>query len=173
MTYAFPDRDLLKGHPNLRGRWHELNDILLQAGFSCIVNEVWRSEKRQQWLYGQGRTPEACAVANVPKEFSRSGLIVTNAWSAATSAHGHQIAGAPAACALDVVPLGMDAHPWTADDPWDEFVSAIARAGADVGLVHFHAPGKQVWDKPHLQLIEWSDRLHQLMSDVGGESGTK
>src|SRR4029077_5725142 len=117
---------------------------------------------RQQWLYGQGRSPVELELKAIDPRFARPGKIVTNAWSAKTSAHGWTEGGVPMSCALDVAPTGEDGRPWTADDPWDEFVSLVARLGAQVGLVHFHAVGKAVWDRPHLQLAEWDDRAHTL-----------
>ena len=156
-----PDRDLLKGHLLLQERWPKLLRRLTQDGFAMMLIEVYRPDTRQQWLYAQGRTPEACAIKGIPTQWARPGSIVTNAWSAKTSAHGWTSEGEPAAAALDVVPVGADGKPWTIDDPWDAFVSAIARYGAEVGLVHFTSRGK-VTDRPHLQLREYSDLTHRL-----------
>jgi hypothetical protein len=103
----------------------------------------------------------------VPPEFARPGAIVTNAWSAKTSAHGwtetRKGVTVPAAAALDVVPVGKDGKPWTADDDWDGFLRAMTAEGYAIGLVHFHKPGEPPSDKPHLQLKEWSDASHQLL----------
>jgi hypothetical protein len=145
-----------------------------QHGIVLVVNEVYRPEPRQQWLYGAGRPAELLLSRNIPIEWARpTEPIVTNAWSAATSAHGYTLvppytgetppALLPAACALDVVPVGADGRPWTVDDRWDEFVQRVAEIGSRIGLIHFHAPGKAVWDKPHLQLVEWSDTQHTLL----------
>lgn len=165
-AYEVPDRDLTKGHRLLQARWPALKSILereLQTTF--LVNEVFRSDLRQQWLYGQGRTPEQCAEKGVPVEFAREGLIVTNAWSAKVGAHGWEEHGLPASCALDVIPLGEDGKPWTVDDPWDGFVELTTTPdspGGQIGLIHFTSSGK-VSDKPHLQLREYSDLVHKLI----------
>lgn len=165
-----PDRDLSKAHPLLQERWPLVRARLAGLGFAVIVEEVYRPDARQAWLYGQGRTPEQLMAKGLDPTLARAGAVVTNAWSAKTSAHGYVLPlctedfpeGVPAACALDVVPLGDDGAPWTADDPWDAFVSAMVGIGAECGLVHFHAPGKAVWDRPHLQLAQWNDATHTL-----------
>ena len=132
-----PDRDLSKGHPLLQDRWPTLLRLLTGQGFMMMVNEVYRPEERQQWLYAQGRTAEQCVAKGIRADWARPGKIVTNAWSAATSAHGYTLMGEPAAAALDVVPVGPDSKPWSADDPWDAFVGLLSRIGPQVGLVHF------------------------------------
>jgi len=179
----FPrDRDLKKGHPLLVQRWTALQPALEQKlGCPVIVWECYRSDQRQGWLYGQGRNHKHMIAKGLDPSWARPGLVVTNAWSAKTSAHGHLSPhgehvfpavraawpdGVPASCALDVVPLGADGRPWTTDDPWTAF-SALSDEPLDAlvkqyGLIHFRAPGKQVWDKPHLQLMEWDDALHAL-----------
>lgn len=182
--YELPDRDLKKGHPLLQERWPRLlAELERELRTSFLVNEVFRPNIRQQWLYGQGRTIEQCQVKGVPERFARAGDIVTNAWSAAVGAHGWLEAGdpptlrTPASCALDVVPLGSDGKPWSKDDPWDAFVALTTEPGSvgyRIGLVHFHSAGKAVSDKPHLQLVEWSDAEHRLIlpsSSPGGPGG--
>lgn len=109
----------------------------------------------------------------MPEAFARpTEKIVTGAWSAAVGAHGWLDVGdpptlrKPASCALDAVPVGEDGRPWTQDDDWQRFVDLtddIMDVGGRFGLIHFHAPGKDVWDKPHLQLVEWSDAEHRLI----------
>lgn len=152
-----PDRDMGKAHLLVQRRWPRLKHLLAEQGITTDINEVYRAELRQQWLYAQGRTIEQCQAKGIDGRFARDGKIVTNAWSAKKSAHGWTEGGVPASCALDVVPVGSDGKPWTADDRWDDFVSLVAVLGAQVGLVHFHAPGKAVTDRPHVQLSEWRD----------------
>lgn len=157
-----PNTDRALWHPLLVARWNELDLRLAAGGIPCRVVEGYRSDERQQWLYAQGRT--------------RPGSIVTNAKTAKQSAHGYTLvppytgdvppAAIPAACGIDVVPLGEDGKPWTADDDWPRFVGMTTEPdsiGWNIGLIHFHAPGKAVWDKPHLQLREWSDLSHDLV----------
>jgi hypothetical protein len=132
-------------------------------GTEFWVNEVFRPNERQMWLFGAGRTPEQCAKKGVPKHYARpKDPIVTNSWSAKNSAHGWMENGKPAACALDIVPLGKDGKPWTKDDPWDDLVKVV-QSFEHIGLRHFHKPGKPPWDKPHVQLTEWSDAEHRLI----------
>lgn len=152
-----PDRDMGKANLLVQRRWPRLKHLLAAEGIATDVNEVYRAELRQQWLWAQGRTVEQCQAKGIDLRFARPGSIVTNAWSAKKSAHGWTEGGVPSSCALDVVPIGGDGKPWTADDRWDDFVSLVAVLGAQVGLVHFHAPGKAVTDRPHVQLSEWRD----------------
>jgi hypothetical protein len=164
-----PIRDLRTAHPLVQTRWANLKLVLEGAGFPTIENEVWRPNERQQWLWAQGRTADQCRRQGVPVKYARDGNIVTNSWSAKNSAHGWttNLGGgklAPAACALDVVPVGTDGKPWTKDDPWQEWLAFVDRPEvAALGLVHFAKPGKKPWDLPHLQLREWSDKEKRLI----------
>jgi hypothetical protein len=128
-----------------------------------MVWEVYRSDERQAWLYGQGRTALDLEAVGLDPALARPGERVTNAWSAKLSAHGWTEAGLPAAAAFDLMPLGPDGQAWTADDPWDEFVRVVAEQAEKVGLRHFAKPGKPPWDRPHVQLSEWSDMEHRLV----------
>lgn len=167
--YEKADPDLTKGHRLLQERWPRLKaELEGRHNIGRIqVIEVYRPDIRQQWLYGKGRTVEQCVAKGVPPGFSQPlEKIVTGAWSASVGAHGWTENGQPASCALDVVPVGADGKPWTADDNFAEFVRLtddVLDLGGQIGLVHFHSPGKDVWDKPHLQLIEYSDAEHRLI----------
>lgn len=178
MTYAFDvekaNTDPQLWHPLLVQRWAQLQPLLERyLGCRAFVNEGYRPDARQAYLFGQGRTPEQLRAKGLDPSLARPGPIVTNAWSAKTSAHGIVLPmctadwpnGIPASCALDILVLGTDGKPWTQDDPWDQFVMLTTDGGplAYIGLVHFHALGKAVWDRPHLQLIEYSDDTHNLL----------
>lgn len=157
-----PNTDLALAHPLLRIRWQTLAKELAAAGLRTIIVECFRSDERQAWLYGQGRTPAELEAVGVDPLFARAGDRVTNAYSAALSAHGWRDDwGQPASCALDLVPVGKDGKPWTADDPWGAFVEAVANSKS--GLRHFSKQGKPPWDKPHVQLREWNDAQHRLV----------
>lgn len=158
-----PDRDPNNWHPLLLKRWPFFAGTLYQRVGKVMVNEGWRSDSRQAWLYGQGRSPEELRAVGLDPTLSRPGPKVTNAWSARLSAHGWMENDKPAACALDLVPLGTDDKPWSPDDPWDDFVRVVAELAPKSGLRHFSKPGKPPWDKPHVQLVEWSDGLHRLV----------
>lgn len=168
--YTKADPDLKKGHPILQVRWASLHHHLQEKyGFVMRVVEVYRPDRRQQWLFGSGRSIAQLLDEGIPAEFARPNLPrITMAPRARLSAHGATQADGtgqmmPASAALDVVPVGEDGRPWTQDDPWDAFVVAIAAEGSSHGLVHFHQHGKQVTDRPHLQLWpEWSDQSHTL-----------
>lgn len=160
-----PNRDLALCHPLVQARWPALQAHLrFRYDMRMFLNEGYRSDERQMFLYGKGRTAEQLVAAGLDPMYAQPGEArVTNAKNASKSAHGWAVNGKPAAAAIDVVPLGADGKPWTKDDPWDQFVLAIAEEGAHFGLVHFHSPGKGVWDKPHCQLVEWSDREKRLL----------
>src|SRR6266550_535839 len=176
MPDLFPaSKDWSLAHPLLKPRYGELaRELMRTHGLGLWVNEIYRPDRRQGWLYGQGRTPEAMIAKGLDSTWARTGAIVTNAWSAKTSAHGYVLPlctaewpnGVPASCALDVVPLGPDNTPWTKDDDWDLFTRLTTDPGSPgwrIGLVHFHRPGIAVWDRPHLQLREYSDLAHDLI----------
>lgn len=165
--YRRPNTNPDLWHPLVQERWPLLRSRLTADGFLMWVNEGYRPELRQQWLYGQGRTVAECAAKGISPAFARPGLRVTNAWSARVSAHGvtrTDVYGrvVPASAALDVVPVGADGRPWSADDLWDPWLAKLAEYGAGVGLVHFTSRGK-ISDMPHLQLSEWSDATHSLV----------
>lgn len=168
-----PNRELQFCHPLIQAAWPGLHQALAtQLGCAVLLNEGYRADQRQRWLYAQGRTPEQCAARGIPTGWARSGPIVTNAWSARTSAHGHVLPatadwpdGVPASAAIDLLVLGADGKAWTADDPWDQFVALTvdnAPLVQQYGLKHFHRPGVAVWDKPHLQLVGWDDATETL-----------
>lgn len=163
------DRDLGKGHPLLRERLPAFLAEFARRGIELMIGEIARSDQRQGWLWCQGRPLVDVVARGFPKEWARRGGIVTNAWSAKLSAHGFTINGVPAACGTDLIPVGADRKPWTADDRWSDFVALsddMNDVGGQLGLIHFHAPGKAVWDRPHVQCIEWSDAKHGMV--IGG-----
>lgn len=154
-----PMRDMRLTHRLVQKRWANLKLVFHGAGFDMFENETWRPDERQRWLYAQGRT--------------RPGAIVTNSNSASNSAHGWTEPDGhgnviPAACGIDVVPLGKDGKPWTKDDPWTDWLAFALRPEVRaLGLIHFAKPGKQPWDTPHLQLVEWSDKVKKLILPPG------
>lgn len=161
-----PNVDPALWHTLTVQRWTVLQPLLeMRLGCTVRANEGYRYDARQQYLFGQGRTAAQLTAKGLDPALARPGPIVTNAWSAKTSAHGYMLDGKPASCALDIVVLGADGTPWTKDDPWDQFVALTTDHGAlaSIGLVHFHRVGVAVWDRPHLQNVEYSDALHTLV----------
>jgi hypothetical protein len=164
-----PLRDIRLAHPLVQQRWAVLEVKCMEAGFAMFLNEVWRSDTRQQWLWAQGRTSQECMRQGIPSKFARPGDVVTNSTRASNSAHGWMVSGGvgrliPAACAIDVVPVGRDGKPWTKDDAWNTWYEFISQPEIKaLGLVHFSKPGKKPWDMPHLQLREWSDKIKKLV----------
>jgi hypothetical protein len=162
-----PDRDLGKGHPLLQQRWPILKAVMSEKyGWEIQLIEVYRPELRQMWLYGAGRTSRQLLDAGIPISLSRPyEPRVTNAKSSRLSAHGWLQGTTPAAAAADVCPVGKDGRAFTRDDPFDDFVVAVAREASVTGLIHFHSASKGVWDRPHVQLDIWCDRHHVVHDD--------
>ncbi len=179
MTYLFDVQkanvDPALWHPMIVQGWGQLAPVLeAQLGVQVAVFEGYRPDARQQWLYGQGRTPAQLKAKGLDPMLARPDLpIVTNAWSAKTSAHGYVLPictvdwpdGVPSTLALDIMIYDAAGTAWAKDAPWDQFVALTTDGGplSHFGLVHFHAPGKVVWDKPHLQWVGWSDLTHGLV----------
>lgn len=162
-------RDLTTGHPELQRRWAALKAWLLAHGFAdgILEIEVYRYEARQQWCFGASRVADVIVRYGCPARYARpNDPWLTNAYSAATSAHGvtrrDPVTGliVPASAAIDCAPVGPDGRPFTKDDPWPEFVAAVKTA--NLGLRHFTDARGHVKDQDHLQLDEWSDSLHRL-----------
>jgi hypothetical protein len=162
-----PNRDMAFAHPWLRSSVARLQSVLELRGYPTKIIEVFRYDLRQQWLFGAGRTAAQCAIRGVGEHLARPlAKVVTNAWSAATTAHGHieQLGGAwvPASCAVDIVPVGADGIPFTADDPWDDFTGTLEADANACGLRHFRNSAGHVSDLDHLQLSSWNDATHTL-----------
>lgn len=168
-----PSRDIALAHPLVQQRWPVLKAKLEARGIPMFLNEAYRYDARQKWLFGAGRTGDECARYGVPRAYARpKEARVTNAYSCGTSAHGWTRVDergilVPAAAAIDVVPVGADGKPWTKDDDWKGFLAALVEDGYAVGLVHFHKPGAPPTDKPHLQLREWSDKVFKVILPPG------
>src|SRR6266516_1838195 len=132
MSDLFPrSTDPSLWHPLLVQRWARLAPALATCGIRCVVWEGYRTDERQGWLWAQGRSAADCVGRGVNPVWARPGDIVTNAWSAKVGPHGYvqpictveHPSGIPASCAIDVVPVGPDGLPWTADDDWDKYVT--------------------------------------------------
>src|SRR6478735_5832524 len=86
-------RDIRLAHPLVQDRWRVLEGKCMEAGFAMFLNEVWRPDQRQQWLWGQGRTALECVRQGIPAKFARPGSIVTHSTRASNSAHGWMVSG--------------------------------------------------------------------------------
>lgn len=177
-AWEVPDADPAKWHSVMQQRVPPmLNFLFARFGYKAKVFEGYRSEQRQQWLWAQGRSAEDCAAAGVPEEFARPGQIVTNASSAATSAHGYTVTAptsgvvtpgmaqefsvTPAALAVDVIP-DEEAHPFADEVFFDAFAGAMEQTVELFGLRHFYRKDGTCWDKPHVQAVEWDDATSGL-----------
>src|SRR5260370_22437543 len=159
-----PDPDLAKAHSLFRQRAPVWERAAAAAGFPVQRLEVFRSDERQRWLYGQGRTPEQLLVIGLDPVLACPELPrVTNAPTAHTSAHGYRLAdGTPAACAGDYCVLDAAGKLWAADAPWDAFMAWCLAHEQLYALRHFGPPAHPVTDRPHLQLVEYDDVTHTL-----------
>lgn len=164
MDVRHADPDLAQGHSLLRQRAPVWERAAAAVGFPVQRIEVYRPDARQAWLYGQGRVAAELVARGLDPALAQPLLPqVTNAWSARTSAHGFTLPdGTPAAAAADYAVLGPDGLPWTADDPWAPFISWCLAHEQLYGLRHFGPPQRPPPDRPHLQLVEYSDVTHQL-----------
>lgn len=114
-----------------------LEDIKSQ-GVTPLVVETYRTQKRQYWLYGQGRTPEQLQKRYVPIEYSHPGAIVTQTL---TSIHMLR-------CAVDVVPMRNGKAIWNANDKDTKIIIAtMVKYGFEAG-----ANWKSFKDSPHYQI---------------------
>jgi hypothetical protein len=162
-------RDLATGHPFLQERVPKLRSLLEMRGYPTMVIEVYRYNIRQQYLFGGGRTGIDCIRRGVPSEFARpNDKVVTDAWLSLTSAHGYTISDStgrivPAAAAIDIVPVGADGKPFTADDQWADFLGKLEADANACGLRHFRNAHHEITDPPHLQLVEWDDAIRSLV----------
>lgn len=172
LNVAVAITDRATGHPDLVTRLADLESRMKAKKMPYLEIEFFRYSARQGWLYGSGRGKAQMHAKGISEAYARPDEpIVTNAWSAENSAHGwvRQVEDAlwvPAAAAVDIVPVGPDDKPWTKDDPIAEFVAMVAECSAAVGLRHFRNAGGHVTDCDHIQLVEWRDDLHDLISDA-------
>jgi peptidoglycan L-alanyl-D-glutamate endopeptidase CwlK len=145
-----PSRDLALLAPNFRAAVEEAIRACINQGYLVKVNEAYRSQARQAWLYAQGRT--------------RPGNKVTNAPTSLTSWHGYGLA-------VDVIhqtkaywPFGKTAG--AQNEKWFEEVAAIfKRHGCAWGGDWKHP------DTPHMQWAPCpaspSDAARTLIRDKG------
>lgn len=161
-------RDPASAHPLLPPRLADLESRMVARKMPYLLLEFFRYDARQGWLYGGGRSSAQLTIKGISEAYARPDApIVTDAWSAATSAHGwtrQNDAGiwVPAAAAVDLIPVGRDGKPFTADDPLAEFIALVAECSAAVGLRHFRRASGQIWDKDHVEMVEYSNATHQL-----------
>lgn len=163
-------RDMALAHPALSRAWAAFRADAQMAGFPLLVLEVFRYDARQQWLYGQGRTGQDLGIKGIDPLLARPDMRrVTEAWSAATSAHGFCVTDAngvlqPAAAAIDCAPVGPDGKPFTGDDDWKNFTGWVEGVANQHGLRHFRNAAGVFPDMPHLQLVTWSDAQHTVVT---------
>jgi hypothetical protein len=170
MDVTRADPDLAKGHSLLQQRLPPWEQAAAGAGFRVQRLEVYRPDARQAWLYGQGRTPEALQAVGLDPALARPGQIVTNAWSAKTSAHGYTIQPneTPAAAGADYGVLDSAGKLWAADADWPGFMVWCLANEQQYAIRHFGPPLHPVTDQPHVQLVEYNDHTHQLDRLVAG-----
>ena len=81
-------------------------------GVTPLIVETVRTQERQYWLFGQGRTAEQLMKYHIPVKYAHKGNIVTQVTSSI-----HQLR-----CAVDVVPMRDNKAIWNANasDPTPE-----------------------------------------------------
>jgi len=130
------NRDETMLHPDLRMAWLRLCEAALNLGCPIFLTEGYRSARRQELLYAQGRTS--------------AGPIVTHA-RAGQSWH-------EAKRAVDFAFRG--ASPFHSSHPWE----LIATMAEHLGLEAGYRWKKQ--DKPHLQLTQQGLTLDQALAQL-------
>jgi hypothetical protein len=128
------DRDPMKLDPAFREKLLKTLEILAAEGIPFKFHEGFRTVRRQQWLYGQGR-PDA-------KPFGRPGMKVTQK-NGTTNLSNHQGDGtAGSGCAADCYPLDRNGKV-TLNAPqkvWKRYAEVAESQGLTAGFR---------WNKPH------------------------
>lgn len=107
-------------------------------GVTPLVVETVRTQERQYWLYGQGRTAAELYKKHIPVKYAHSGNIVTK-----TTSSIHQLR-----CAVDVVPMRDGKAIWNASDKDSKIlIYTMTQFGFEAGAnwVNFK-------DSPHFQI---------------------
>lgn len=107
-------------------------------GVTPLIVETIRTQERQYWLFGQGRTAEQLMKYHIPVKYAHKGNIVTQVTSSI-----HQLR-----CAVDVVPMRNGAAIWNANDKDTKIlVYTMTQYGFEAG-----ANWKNFKDSPHFQI---------------------
>jgi len=137
------DRDLRNLDPIFREKLIAVLAEMEALGTPFKLSEGFRTEKRQAWLFGQGR---------MSAPFGREGPKVTNA-NGITKLSNHQGTGEPGTgCAADCYPAGADGKiiwppPSDSDARWELYARAAEKRGLVAGY-----RWKQPHDPPHIEL---------------------
>lgn len=103
-----------------------------------LVVETFRTEERQMWLYGQGRTAAQLKKKGVPAEYAHKGTIVTQTLN---SIH-------KTGCAVDIVPVRNGKAIWDSKDKdTKKIIDVMTKYGFEAG-----ANWKSFPDSPHFQI---------------------
>lgn len=107
-------------------------------GVTPLIVETIRTQERQYWLFGQGRTAEQLMKYHIPVKYAHKGNIVTQVTSSI-----HQLR-----CAVDVVPMRNGAAIWNSNDKDTKIlVYTMTQYGFEAG-----ANWKNFKDSPHFQI---------------------
>ena len=107
-------------------------------GVTPLIVETVRTQERQYWLFGQGRTAEQLMKYHIPVKYAHKGNIVTQVTSSI-----HQLR-----CAVDVVPMRDNKAIWNANDKDTKIlVYTMTQYGFEAG-----ANWKNFKDSPHFQI---------------------
>ena len=107
-------------------------------GVTPLIVETVRTQERQYWLFGQGRTAEQLMKYHIPVKYAHKGNIVTQVTSSI-----HQLR-----CAVDVVPMRDNKAIWNANDKDTKIlVYTMTQFGFEAG-----ANWKNFKDSPHFQM---------------------
>lgn len=91
--YVAESRDLSNLAPAFKLRIDRVLADMQAKGHDAFVFEAVRTQERQWWIFGCGRTAAECTQHGVPAEYAfPEGTKVTNAASFVASVHGHGLA---------------------------------------------------------------------------------
>lgn len=127
---------------SLNGAVRELLKLALadikNQGVTPLVVETLRTQERQYWLYGQGRTALQLMKKKIPIKYAHKGAIVTQ------TVNSIHILG----CAVDVIPMRDNKAIWDSNDKDTKtIIKTMEKYGFEAG-----ANWASFKDSPHFQI---------------------
>jgi len=142
------DRDLAKLHPAFRLKVERLLEALQRAGVPFKLDEGFRSQERQAWLYASGRTRPGSILTQkdgAPGVWPKTHKVASERGKSRRSRHQSGLAA-------DLYPLrSNDGRVWIPAASHEAWV-LLATAARSLGL----RAGRDWGDSPH---VEWSGAL--------------
>lgn len=147
MSEPLKDRSLESLHPAFRAKLERLLQTLERAGVPFKLDEGFRSEERQAWLYASGRTRPGRIVTQKdgrPGVWPKTHPVASERGKPRRSRHQSGLAA-------DLYPVRGDGRVWIPPAEHEAWV-LLASAAQSLGL----RPGRAWGDSPH---VEWAGPL--------------